>query len=87
MTKFADHVTICANDAYGNKDISMRCVENSKSDLNHVQTSLFNNQAREVSIHTKGLVRTPNRQDLVTVCSVMWCTDFTEALFASTLHF
>lgn len=49
MTKFADHVTICANDAYGNKDISMRCAENSKSDLNQVQTSLFNNQAREVS--------------------------------------
>jgi len=49
MTKFADHVTICANDAYGNKDISMRCAENSKSDLNHVQTSLFSNQAGEVS--------------------------------------
>ena len=27
----------------------MRCAENSKSDLNHVQTSLFSNQAGEVS--------------------------------------
>jgi len=48
-TKFADHVTICANDAYGNKDTSTRCAENNKSDLNHVPTSLSNNQAGEVS--------------------------------------
>jgi len=50
-TKFADHVTNCANDAQGNKDISTRCAANGKSDLNHIQTSLSNKQAGEVSFY------------------------------------